>query len=131
MIAVIFEVELAEGRMDRYLELAAALRGELETIDGFLSVERFQSLSTSNRMVSLSFFRDEKAVHAWRNTIAHRATQAQGRAGIFTNYRLRVADVIRDYGMVDRNEAPADSVAIHPPTPPTPASAFARTAKRR
>jgi heme-degrading monooxygenase HmoA len=113
MIAVIFEVELVEGRMDRYLALAAALRGELETIDGFLSVERFQSMSTPNSMVSLSFFRDEKAVQQWRNTAAHRATQARGRAGIFTNYRLRVADVIRDYGMVDRIEAPADSVANH------------------
>jgi heme-degrading monooxygenase HmoA len=114
MIAVIFEVELAEGRMDQYLALAAALRGELETIDGFLSVERFQSMSTPNRMVSLSFFRDEQAVQQWRNTTAHRATQARGRAGIFTNYRLRVASVIRDYGMADRFEVPADSVAAHP-----------------
>lgn len=113
MIAVIFEVELAEGRMDQYLTLAAALRGELETIVGFLSVERFQSMSTPNRMVSLSFFRDEQAVQQWRNTSAHRATQARGRAGIFTNYRLRVANVSRDYGMVDRVEVPADSVAIH------------------
>jgi heme-degrading monooxygenase HmoA len=113
MIAVIFEVELAEGRTDRYLALVAALRGELETIDGFLSVERFQSMSAPNKMVSLSFFRDEKAVQQWRNTTAHRATQAQGRAGIFANYRLRVANVIRDYGMVDRIEAPADSIAIH------------------
>lgn len=113
MIAVIFEVELAEGRMDQYLTLAAALRGELETIDGFLSVERFQSMSTPNKMVSLSFFRDEQAVQQWRNTTAHRATQARGRAGIFTNYRLRVAGVVRDYGMADRVEAPADSVAVH------------------
>lgn len=82
-------------------------------MDGFLSVERFQSMSTPNRMVSLSFFRDEEAVQQWRNTAAHRATQARGRAGIFTNYRLRVANVIRDYGMIDRIEAPADSVAIH------------------
>lgn len=113
MIAVIFEVELAEGRMDQYLTLAAALRGELETIDGFLSVERFQSMSTPNKMVSLSFFRDEQAVQQWRNTTVHRATQVRGRAGIFTNYRLRVAGVVRDYGMADRAEAPADSVAVH------------------
>jgi len=113
MIAVIFEVELADGRMDQYLTLATALCGELETIDGFLSVERFQSMSTPNRMVSLSFSRDEQAVQQWRNTSAHRATQARGRAGIFTNYRLRVAGVIRDYGMVDRVQAPADSVAVH------------------
>jgi heme-degrading monooxygenase HmoA len=113
MIAVIFEVDVAEGRMDRYLALAAALLGELETIDGFLSVERFQSMSAPNRLVSLSFFRDEKAVQQWRNTTAHRATQAHGRAFIFTNYRLRVANVTRDYGMVDRIEAPADSVSVH------------------
>lgn len=113
MIAVIFEVDLAEGRTDQYLALAAALRGELETIDSFLSVERFQSMSTPNRMVSLSFFRDEQAVRQWRNTSAHRATQARGRAGIFTNYRLRVASVVRDYGVVDRIEAPADSIAVH------------------
>jgi len=113
VIAVIFEVEQAEGRMDQYLKLAAALRGELETIDGFLSVERFLSTSTPNKMVSLSFFRDERAVQQWRNTTAHRATQARGRAGVFTNYRLRVAEVVRDYGMTDRAEAPADSVAVH------------------
>jgi heme-degrading monooxygenase HmoA len=115
VIAVIFEVELAEGGMDAYLALAAALRDELETIDGFLSVERFQSTSTPNRMVSLSFFRDEQAVRQWRNTAAHRATQARGRAGIFTDYRLLVASVVRDYGMYDRTEAPADSLAVHTP----------------
>lgn len=113
MIAVIFELELGDGQMDQYLTLAAALRGELEAIDGFLSVERFQSISTPNRMVSLSFFRDEEAVQQWRNTAAHRATQAQGRAGIFTHYRLRVASVVRDYGMVDRVGAPADSQIVH------------------
>lgn len=115
MIAVLFEVEVAEGQMDRYLAFAAALRDELERIDGFLSVERFQSMSMPNRLLSLSFFRDEDAVRQWRNTTAHRATQAHGRAGIFTTYRLRVASVIRDYGMVDRAEAPADSVGIHAP----------------
>ncbi len=114
MIAVIFEVDLAEGRMEQYLALAVALRGELEAIDGFISVERFQSLSAPNRMVSLSFFRDEEAVHRWRNTTAHRATQARGRAGVFTNYQLRVASVIRDYGMEDRKEVPTDSLAAHP-----------------
>ncbi len=113
MIAVIFEVDLAEGRMEQYLALAAALRGELEAIDEFLSVERFQSMSVPNRMVSLSFFRDEQAVHQWRNTTAHRATQGRGRAGVFANYRLRVASVIRDYGMEDREQAPTDSLAAH------------------
>lgn len=113
MIAVIFEVDLADGRMEQYLALAADLRVELEAIDGFLSVERYQSISIPNRMVSLSFFRDERAVHQWRNTTAHRATQSRGRAGVFANYRLRVASVVRDYGMEDRKEAPIDSLTTH------------------
>lgn len=111
MIAVIFEVEPAPGRKPQYLELAAALRGELEAIDGFVSVERFQSVTDPERMLSLSYFRDEAAVLRWRNTAAHRATQTLGRDGVFRTYRLRVASVLRDYGMRDRAQAPADSVA--------------------
>ncbi|MBP0496360.1 antibiotic biosynthesis monooxygenase family protein [Pararoseomonas indoligenes] len=113
MIAVIFEVWPAEGRKPRYLDLAAALRSELETMDGFLSVERFQSLTDPGKILSLSFWRDEAAVLAWRNTAAHRATQAEGRAGVFSDYRLRVAGVLRDYGMEQREEAPEDSRAAH------------------
>lgn len=113
MIAVIFEAEPAPGRKQQYLDLAAALRKELETMDGFLSIERFQSLTNPERMLSLSYFRDEEAVRQWRNTAAHRATQARGRAGVFADYRLRVADVLRDYGMVDRTEAPTDSLIAH------------------
>jgi heme-degrading monooxygenase HmoA len=113
MIAVIFEVEPAPGRMQQYLDLAAALRAELEGTDGFLSVERFQSLADPARLLSLSWFRDEEAVGQWRNTAAHRATQARGRAGVFTDYRLRVASVLRDYGMTERTQAPADSRAVH------------------
>lgn len=113
MIAVIFEVWLAEGETQHYLDLAAALRPELERIDGFLSVERFRSLSEPDKLLSLSFWRDEEAVRAWRNTPAHRATQAEGRAGVFAGYRLRIAHVIRDYGMTERAEAPADSRAAH------------------
>lgn len=120
MIAVIFEAEPAPGRKQQYLHLAAALRKELDTIDGFLSVERFQSLTNPERMLSLSYFRDEDAVRHWRNTAAHRATQARGRDGVFADYRLRVASVSRDYGMVDRAEAPADSLAAHSPTPGVP-----------
>ena len=82
-------------------------------LDGFLSVERFQSLTNPERMLSLSYFRDEDAVRHWRNTAAHRATQARARSGVFSDYRLRVASVLRDYGMVDRAEAPADSLAAH------------------
>ena len=114
MIAVIFEVEPAPGRKQNYLDLAAALRNELQAMVGFISVERYQSLADPERMLSLSFFRDEDAVKQWRNTAAHRATQARGRGGVFADYRLRVADVLRDYGMTDRAEAPADSIAAHP-----------------
>lgn len=113
MIAVIFEVEPAPGRQREYLDLAAALREELGTVEGFLSVERFQSVTRPERMLSLSFFRDEDAARRWRNTAAHRATQARGRAGVFADYRLRVASVLRDYGMTERAEAPSDSLTAH------------------
>lgn len=113
MIAVIFEVRPAQGEKGRYLDLAAALRGDLEHIDGFISVERFQSLTEPGKLLSLSFWRDEEAVAAWRNHAGHRATQAEGRAGVFSDYRLRIATVIRDYGLAERQEAPADSRAVH------------------
>ena len=113
MIAVIFEVWPAEGRTERYLDLAAALRADLERIDGFISVERFESLSEPGKLLSLSFWRDEDAVRRWRNLPAHRATQAQGRSGVFLNYRLRVASVIRDYGLSERDQAPDDSRRVH------------------
>lgn len=113
MIAVIFEVWPASRQSDRYLDLAAALRPSLETVDGFISVERFSSLSEPGKLLSLSFWRDEAAVSAWRGTDLHRQTQGEGRRGVFSDYRLRVAAVVRDYGMLDRAEAPADSAAIH------------------
>jgi heme-degrading monooxygenase HmoA len=113
VIAVVFEVWPAEGRMDDYLALAAALRGELASIDGFISVERFRSLTEPDKLVSLSFWRDEAAVAAWRNRMPHRAAQAEGRGGVLRDYRLRVAAVLRDYGMTERAEAPADSRAVH------------------
>jgi heme-degrading monooxygenase HmoA len=113
MIAVIFEVIPTPGERDRYLDLAARLRPLLEEIDGFISVERFESLTTPGKILSLSFFRDEEAVKAWRNRVEHRATQGKGRAGIFADYRLRIASVIRDYGMTERAEAPADSREVH------------------
>jgi heme-degrading monooxygenase HmoA len=113
MIAVIFEVTPADGRRDAYLSLAAQLRSELEQMDGFISVERFQSITDPNKMLSLSFWRDEAAVEGWRNHAKHRITQAKGRSGIFADYRLRVASVLRDYGLNERAEAPADSRAAH------------------
>jgi heme-degrading monooxygenase HmoA len=109
MIAVIFEVEPAEGRRDDYLEIAGELRPLLDGIDGFISIERFQSLADPARLVSLSFWRDEAAVAQWRNTAEHRAAQQAGRGGILRDYRLRIAHVVRDYGMTAREEAPADS----------------------
>lgn len=115
MIAVIFEVRPAEGQKARYLDLAAALRPELEGIDGFISIERFESLTEPGKLLSLSFFRDEAAVTAWRNRPAHRATQRLGRESVFEEYRLRIAAVIRDYGMTERDEAPDDSRATFSP----------------
>ena len=113
MIAVIFEVWPADGRRDEYLDIAASLRPVLTQIDGFISVERFESLTEKGKMLSLSFFRDEAAVAAWRNVAEHRAAQAKGRGGIFRDYRLRITSVIRDYGMNDRAQAPTDSKSTH------------------
>jgi heme-degrading monooxygenase HmoA len=113
MIAVIFEVEPAERQHDTYLGIAARLKPELEAIDGFISVERFESLTNPGKILSLSFFRDEAAVAAWRNTEEHRRAQAAGRGGVFAAYRLQVAAVLRDYGMTEREGAPADSRAAH------------------
>jgi len=115
MIAVIFEVWPAAGRRDDYLAIAAALRADLAGIDGFIAVERFQSLTDPSKLLSLSFWRDEDAVTAWRSHAGHRAGQIQGRAGIFADYRLRIAAVTRDYGLTDRAAAPDDSRAIHDP----------------
>ncbi len=114
MFAVIFEVEVTASRQHDYLALAAALRDQLSQIDGFISIERFQSLSQPNKLLSLSFWRDETAIQQWRNLTEHRQAQQQGRQGIFENYRLRVVSVMRDYGMHDRVQAPVDSQQIHP-----------------
>ncbi len=113
MIAVIFEFQPAEGRTDEYFGLAASLRPELEKLDGFLSIERFQSVSTPGKFVSLSFWRDEESVRRWREREEHRAAQARGRNGVFADYRLRVASVLRDYGMKERTQAPEDSRRHH------------------
>jgi heme-degrading monooxygenase HmoA len=109
MIAVIFEVWPADGRKQTYLDIAASLKPELERIDGFISIERFQSLVDETKLLSLSFWRDEAAVAAWRNVEHHRAAQKRGREGVFRDYRLRIASVVRDYGMTERAEAPTDS----------------------
>ena len=113
MIAIIFEVTPAEGRKEAYLEIAARLREDLEQIEGFISVERFQSLTNPEKMLSISFFENEDAVTTWRNTQAHRRAQAQGRKGVFADYHLRVAQVLRDYEMNERDQAPCDSQEAH------------------
>lgn len=113
MIAVIFEAIPAEGRWDEYLDIAATLRPELEKIEGFISIERFQSLSDAGKVLSLSFWSGEEAVRQWRNLEQHRAAQKAGRTEVFADYRLRIAEVSRDYGMNDRDGAPADSRSVH------------------
>ena len=113
MIAVVFEVWPASGRKEDYLAIAAGLRAELEKIDGFISVERFQSLAQPNKVLSLSFWRDEAAVRRWRELQSHRAAQQAGRHQHFADYRLRVAQVLRDYGLNEREQAPADSRQLH------------------
>ncbi len=113
MMAVIFEVTPAPGQQDAYLGAAAALRPVLEQVDGFVSIERFESLSAPGKLLSLSFWRDEEAVARWRQQEAHRSTQAAGRDHVSADYRLRVAAVVRDYGMNNRAQAPADSRAVH------------------
>ena len=114
MTAVIFYVRPAVGRKADYLQIAARMRPMVEQVEGFLSVERFQSLTDPDKILSLSFFEDEAAVARWRTLTAHRGAQTAGRSGIFADYRLRVAEVLRDYGLFDRTEAPADSKTAHP-----------------
>ena len=113
MIAVIFEVWPSTQGRAHYLELAAALRPLLDQVDGFISIERFSSLSDPGKLLSLSFFRDEAALAQWRQLEAHRAAQAEGRRGVFDDYRLRIAGVVRDYGLHEREQAPADSRCRH------------------
>jgi len=113
MIAVIFEAVPHEGKKDAYLDAAARLRPILEKMDGFVSVERFESLTQPGKILSLSFWRDEEAVRQWRNVEEHRRIQGTGRKSIFADYRLHVAEVLRDYGLNDRAQAPQDSRAAH------------------
>lgn len=113
MIAVIFEVETADGRKGSYLDIAAELRPLLDQVEGFISVERFQNLTDPRKILSLSIFEDEAAIERWRTLKAHRGAQTMGRSGIFESYRLRIASVVRDCGMFDRAQAPPDSRQVH------------------
>ncbi|MGR3494173.1 antibiotic biosynthesis monooxygenase family protein [Citreimonas sp.] len=113
MIAIIFELVPKEGRKQEYLDIAAEMRPMVHEVEGFLGVERFQSLTNPDKLLSVSFFEDEDAVTRWRTLAAHRGAQAKGRDGLFAEYRLRVAHVLRDYTLTDREQAPADSVEAH------------------
>lgn len=113
MIAVIFEVIPNEGKKAEYLDIAANLRPELDHIEGFISIERFQSFNNPDKVLSLSFWKDEESILQWRNLEMHRFAQAKGRQEIFSDYHLRIAAVVRDYGMFDRKEAPKDSLNFH------------------
>ena len=113
MIAIIFEVLPAEGQKDAYLDIAAKMRPMVEQVEGFISVERFQSLTNPDKLLSISFFEDEDAVARWRQLAAHRSAQERGRDGVFSDYRLKVCHVLRDYGMTDRAQAPQDSRETH------------------
>ncbi len=113
MVAVIFEFTPAPGRFPDYMELVGQLKPELDKAEGFISLERFESITTPGKFVSLQFWRDEACVAKWRNLQKHREAQKQGRSGIFASYRLRIAGVTRDYTMDGRAQAPADSVAAH------------------
>jgi heme-degrading monooxygenase HmoA len=114
MVAVIFEAMPAPGKWDEYLDIAATLKPALSKIDGFISIERFQSVSNPNKVLSRSFWEDESSIRQWRNMELHRQAQSHGRKSIFDDYRLRVAAVVRDYGMNERDQVPADSQLIHP-----------------
>ena len=113
MIAVIFEVIPNEGQKDEYFKIAAALKPALEKIEGFISIERFQSINDPEKILSLSFWKDEESIQQWRGIEMHRWAQSKGRESIFKDYRLRIAVVSRDYGMFDRKEAPPDSKSFH------------------
>ena len=113
MIAVIFEFTPAEGRFPDYMAIVDTLRDDLAKADGFISLERFESITNKGKFVSLQFWRDEQSVRKWRNLQKHREAQKKGRAGIFKSYRLRIATVLRDYEMDKRAQAPQDSVAVH------------------
>jgi heme-degrading monooxygenase HmoA len=113
MIAVIFEFRPKDGGRQEYLDLAQQMGALVKDVDGFVSIERFESLTEPGKILSLSIWRDEDAVAAWRQKVEHRNAQARGRAALFADYRLRVAQVIRDYGLDERSAAPADSRAAH------------------
>ncbi len=113
MIAVIFEFTPAKGRFPEYMDLVGQLMADLEKADGFISLERFESITTPGKFVSLQFWRDDEAVRKWRTLQKHREAQKKGRAGIFASYRLRIASVVRDYEMDKREQAPRDSREVH------------------
>lgn len=113
MIAVIFEAFPAAGKQEDYFDIAVELKTELAKMEGFISIERFQSTNNPGKFLSLSFWKDENSITQWRNSELHRKAQSEGRKAIFNDYRLRIAPVIRDYGMTEREQAPWDSKIFH------------------
>jgi heme-degrading monooxygenase HmoA len=113
VIAVIFEFTPAEGRFPEYMKLVDTLREDLAKAEGFISLERFESITNKGKFVSLQFWQDDESVRKWRNLQKHREAQKKGRGGIFKSYRLRIAEVTRDYTMDERAQAPKDSVELH------------------
>lgn len=113
MIVVMFESRPAPGKAQKYLDMGAALGPQIESFDGFLGIERFQSVTDPGKFLAVSYWRDEAAVERWRNTHVHRMIQANSRVEVFDDYRMRVAAILRNYGMFDREQAPADSRAAH------------------
>ena len=117
MIAVIFEVIPKEAGKAEYLAIAAKLREHLADIPGFISIERFQSLTDPDKLLSLSFWQDEASVTRWRNLEQHRMAEAKGRGSLFKDYRIRVGRITRDYSMAAREQAPKDSRVAHEQKP--------------
>src|SRR5690242_18647985 len=113
MIAAILEVYVKEEHRQEYLDIAAQLRPLLDDIDGFISVERFESLYTPGKLISLSFWRDEEAIAAWQQVREHHIAQAKGRSTIFEDYRMKIARVMWDYSKHDRAQAPQNRQVSH------------------
>jgi heme-degrading monooxygenase HmoA len=96
MFAVVFEVNPKTEQWDAYLGYARSLRPELQRIDGFIDNERFSSLRRQGWVLSLSIWRDEKAVVRWRTSARHHEIQHKGRTEVFRDYHLRVGEITAD-----------------------------------
>jgi heme-degrading monooxygenase HmoA len=122
MFAVLFEVHPKSDQWDAYLGYAAMLKPELEQIDGFVDNIRYRSLTREGWILSLSNWRDEKALVRWRTRARHHEVQERGRTSVFLDYRLRVGQLTRDTNLpagyalqeqrLDETEAGAGTMAV-------------------